>query len=247
MGERFNSDEIETHNGLLLLGWRLDNRFTSEDELMIKGYIEDALALHAKGKLTSEKIDELSLNVYNVIHFQIMNIEERAMAISKMYSKSIYLKPLVFLIDQATACFYHSYYTSALATLFIILEGYLRNVIGWKPGDENPGYSKLIKAVEDNLPDSPERRDAEAVIKVVYNWYNANSPPQFYFNRHGLLHCMREDHPIYDCMNCVRVYLLLDLLCYAEGVDCSSYIFSGNDDPFYKRVSLFKKCLKCNK
>ncbi len=244
MGEYFNDDKYreEMHKGLLLLGWRVDSRFTSEDEARIKSCIETALSLHVKGELTSDKIDKLSLSVYKTISFQIMNVEERAIMISRVYSSSTYLKPLVSLIDQATACFYHGYYTSALATLFIILESYLRNLIGWKPGDENPSFLQLREAVC-LFPDSPERRDAEAMLKNVYDWYHADSPPQFYFNRHGLLHGMRKDFSIYDHMNCVRIYLLLDLLCHLEEVDCSGYIFDEHNDIFRKRVAYFKQCM----
>ena len=242
VGEHWEDDSVRMQKGMLLLGWRADSRLTTDDEAQITPFVEEALRLQDEKNLTPEKIDRLSLKVYRIASFQMMNTEERAKLISGAYTKSSHLAPSVPLIDQATCCFFRGYYTPALATLFIVVESYLRNLYGWKPGNRDPSFGRLKSAVR-GLPDSPPRHEALAVLDAMYSRYNAANPPQFYFNRHGLLHGLRSAQDEYDKMNCARVYLLLDLLCAAEGIDTGSYIFDGPDDLFYKRCELFEACL----
>jgi len=241
MGEYWQDNFERMHDGLLLLGWRADNRLTSEDEAMITPLVEKAISLSESGCLASDEIDKLALEVYRIASFQMMNTEERAKLISGAYSQSRYLSPAVPLIDQATCCFFRGYHTSALATLFIIIESYLRNLFGWQPGHRDPTFAQLRDAVN-LLPECRSRDEAAAVLNAVYARYNAENPPQFYFNRHGLLHGIRPALGRVDEMNCARIYLLLDLLCAAEGIDTGSYVFSGPDDIFYRRNDLFRKC-----
>lgn len=225
MGEYWQDKLKRMHDGLLMLGWRADNRLTSEDEAMITPIIEKAILLNGCGRLTPDEIDKLSLEVYRIASFQMMNTEERAKLISGAYSQSRYLSPAVPLIEQATCCFYHGYRTSALATLFIIVESYLRNLLGWQPGHRDPTFSQLKNSVN-LLPECKSRNEAAAVLNAVYARYNAENPPQFYFNRHGLLHGIRTALGKVDEMNCVRIYLLMDLLCAAEGLDTGGYILT---------------------
>ena len=154
--------------------------------------------------------------------FQIMNIEERASSLIGTYQRSAYFQSLVPLIDEATLCYYRGYYTSALATLFIVLERYLRDLVGWRPGMPDPSFANLRDAVK-NHPESEARGEAEAILSVIYARYNAASPPQFLFNRHGLLHGLRGQHDV-DQMNGVRMYLLFDILCEAEAVSPTNVI-----------------------
>lgn len=241
MGEYWQDDIAEMQAGMLLLGWRADNRFTSEDEAMITPFVKRALSLHKQGLLTPDEVDALSAEVYDVISFQLMNTGERAKLISSAYCESQYLSGLVSLIDQTTCCYYRGYYTCALATLFIILESYLRSLSGWTPGQRDPTFAQLKSAVT-RLSASPSRNEAAAVLNVVYARYDAQHPPQFFFNRHGLLHGLRQDMLSLDRMNCVRIYLLFDLLCRAEGLDTGSYIFRNEDDPLRRRDKLFREC-----
>lgn len=234
-------DDERIHNGLKLLGWRADSRYTSEDMAQLAPTVERALSLQKAGGLTPDLIDELSLKVYKVISFQLMNPTDRAMHISSAYSKSLWLSPLVSLIDQATCCFYRRYYTASLAIMFIVTESYLRNLLEWEPGQADPTFTQLRAAVA-KLPECRSREEANVVLQVIYARYNANHPPQFYFNRHGLLHGIRTDMQDLDAMNCVRLYLLLDLLCEAEGVE-TGYIFADPDDVYYKRERMFRECV----
>jgi hypothetical protein len=241
MGEYWQDDLERMHNGMLLLGWRADHRLTSEDEAMITPLVERAISLNANGRLTPDDIDSLSLEVYRIASFQIMNTEERAKLISGAYSRSTYLSPAVPLIDQATCCFYRRYHTSSLATLFIVVESYLRNLLGWQPGHPDPTFAQLRSAVN-LLPECRARDEAAAVLNAVYVRFDAQNPPQFYFNRHGLLHGIRPALGEVDEMNCVRIYLLMDLLCAAERLYTGGYVFDGGDDVFYRRNDLFRKC-----
>ena len=100
----------------------------------------------------------------------------------------------------------------------------------------DPSFAELKASIR-KLPDSSVRDEAEQVLKVLYVRYNAASPPQFLFNRHGLLHGLRK-HDDVDVMNCARMFLLFDLLCYAEGLS-RSVIY---DETFHKRHTLYRVC-----
>lgn len=228
----------EVHKGLLLLGWRADGRLTSDDALRIRQVTLEALELEAAGKLDSNEIDRLSATAYSIICFEIMNIEERASSLSSIYVASQYFSSLMPLIDEATICWYRGYYTASLALLFIVLERYLRQLAA-KKGNHDPKFSYLKQCL-DIFETSETRDEATAVLNVAYAQYYANSPRQFNFNRHSLLHGVRGEQLDTDEMNCARMFLLFDLLCAAEDVEPINPI----NDAFQTRCRVFSGCSK---
>jgi hypothetical protein len=234
----WDDTEVEKVNsGLLILGWRVDGRWTSDDAALISVVAYEALEKHRRQELSADVVDELSKRVFTILEFQIMNAQERASKISSPYSDSVNLGQMVPLIDQAQLCYYRGYYTASLATMFIVVEHYLRKLFGWSPGDKDPSFHELRKAIL-KLPKSSERNAAEKIVNVIYSRYDAENPPQFYFNRHGLLHGLRDAKSI-DRMNCVRMFLLLDSFCSAEGIS-SGLIY---DEAYKDRVDIYKNCI----
>lgn len=210
-------DKVQkVHEGLLLLGWRADSRLTSDDSSMVRDVAHEALGCAEAGTLSPEAIDDLAAKAFDIMSFQIMNVDERASMASGPYKESSLFSPLVPMIDEAILCYYRGYYTAALATLFIVLEQYLRQLAGWQPGMPDPSFAALRAAVK-NHPECEARDEAEMMLLAIYSRYDAQSPPQFFFNRHGLLHGLRGPKHV-DRMNCVRVLLLFDVLCSAEGL-----------------------------
>lgn len=209
-------DVRRVHEGLLLLGWRADSRLVSDESIMIGDIANQALTYAAEGKLSANLIDQLAEKVFDVMSFQIMNVDERAFMSSGPYMESSLLAPLVPMIDEAIICYYRGYYTAALATLFIVIEQYLRRLAGWHPGMPDLSFSNLRASIN-NHSKSDARDEAEKILSVIYARYDAISPPQFHFNRHGLLHGLRGQKSV-DQMNCVRIILLFDVLCSAEGL-----------------------------
>ena len=233
-------DVRKIEQGLLLLGWKIDSRFTSDDALMLNDIALEAMDRNDREELSPDIIDKLSERTFDIMEFQIMNIEERAMMTFSCYSNSDNLKEMVPLIDQAILCYYRGYYTSALATIFIVMENYLRKLYGWMPGDRNPTFFDLRQSVS-NLPPSTAQNQASAIIDVIYAHYDATDPPQFYFNRHGLLHGLREAN-LLDRMNSVRMFLLMDSLCEAEGIG-RGLIMS---DEYNNRCEMYSNCISLN-
>ncbi len=234
------NEVADVHKGLLLLGWRADLRSTSDEAAWLSDIATEARELFAAGQLTPDAIDNLSMKAFDVMAFHVMNIYERAASVINAYEQSAFLRSLVPLIDEATLCHYRGYHTSALATLFIVLEHYLRNLAGWRPGMPNPTFANLRAAVK-NHPPSPARDEAEAILAVIYAHYDPSSPPQFLFNRHGLLHGLRGPHDV-DEMNCVRMFLLFDVLCSAEGVEPVNVI----GEEFTHRCAAYKGAVASN-
>jgi len=229
-------DEVETvHRGLLLLGWRADIRSTSDEAAMLSDIASKALEYAAAGQLTPDLIDDLSAKTFEIIASQVMVFDERASMVSGSYKESEFFRYLIPLIDEAALCYYRGYFTSALATLFIVLESYLRKLKGWLPGMPDMSFLDLRTAVK-NHPDSEMRDEAEKIISVIYARYNASSPPQFLFNRHGLLHGLRGPQDV-DRMNCVKMFLLFDVLCWAEGLERAIVI----DEEFSLRCTAYEK------
>jgi len=224
--------------GLKLVGWSSDDRLTSDDALMLRDVANEAIKMRDNRLLTPDVTDNLALKAFDILEFQIMNIDERALQLSSAYSDSQYLRPLVPLIDQSLFCYFRGYFTAALATLFILLEKYLRGLKGWKAGDKDPTFAELRAAIQ-NLPDSDSRDNAQRIINIIYARYDAANPPQFFFNRHGLLHGMREAFYM-DRLNCVRMYLLLDHLVAAEGFGGGGFI----SDVFKLRRDTYQECKK---
>ena len=237
-------DEVEVgrvHDGLLLLGWRADSRLTSEDASLARDIANEALAYSAQGTLSPELIDGLAARAFDVMSFQLMNVDERAAMTSGPYKESLLFGPLVSLIDEAILCYYRGYYTAALATLFIVCEQYLRQLSGWRPGMPDPSFAALRAAIR-KQPDSESRHEAEMILSAIYARYNTLIPPQFFFNRHGLLHGLRGSKDV-DRMNCVRMLLLFDVLCSAEGLG-RGLVYT---EEFYQRHSAYKACVRLGK
>lgn len=237
-------DEIEVekvNSGLLLLGWRVDGRWASDEATLLSKVAYKALEKEYRGELSSDIVDALSEEAFKILEFEIMNVQERALKVASPYSCSNSLKQMVSLIDQAQLCYYRGYYTAALATLFVVVENCLRNLLGWEPGDRDPSFYNLKRAIL-NLPESSERDAAEKILNVIYSRYDAENPPQFYFNRHGLLHGIRDAKSV-DRMNCVRIFLLLDSICSAEGISNGGFY----DEGYYNRVDIYENCINLYK
>lgn len=236
----WDNDEVQkVREGLLLLGWRADfGNLTSEDAWVVRDVANAALASRAQGKFTRDVCEELASRVFAVISFPVMNIDERTTMTSGPYKDSTLFGPLVPLIDESILCYYRGYYTAALATLFIVCEQYLRSLLGWKPEPPEPSFSNLRKAVRMH-PESQSRDEAEAILGVIYSHYEEKSPTDFFFNRHGLLHGLRGSKNV-DRMNCVRMLLLFDLLCFSEGLT-RGLVYT---EDFYHRHAAYKACVR---
>ena len=235
----WDEDEVgRVNEGLLLLGWRVDLRLTSDDASQARDIANESLAHSAQGTLSSDLIDDLAARVFDVMSFQLMNVDERALMTNGPYKESALFGPLVPLIDEALFCYYRGYYTAALATLFIICEQYLRQLSGWQPGMPDPSFADLRAAVNRH-PESESRREAEMILSAIYARYSAQLPPRFFFNRHGLLHGLRGPKDV-DRMNCVRMLLLFDVLCSAEGLG-RGLVYT---EEFYQRHSAYKACVR---
>jgi hypothetical protein len=173
----WDEEELEkVGEGLLLLGWRVDVRLTSDDAAFVRDIASEALAHSENGTLSPEVIDDLAARAYDVMSFQLMNVDDRAAMTSGPYKKSTFLGPLVPQIDEAILCYYRGYYTAALATLFITCEQYLRKLSDWKPGMPDPSFASLRAAVR-RLPESASRHEAEMILSAIYARYNAQVPP----------------------------------------------------------------------
>jgi hypothetical protein len=228
----------EIERGLLLIGWRADMRLTDDDAWFIQRVALEALQLHRENQLTPNQIDRLAIAAYEILEFQVMNVDERASMASGAYSRSKYFSTLVPLIDEATLCYWRGYDTAALATLFIVLESYLLLLSGWTTTTPKPSFASLKASVQKH-PRGSIRTEAEQILSKVYSRYDASSPPEFFFNSHGLLHGMRGPKSV-DRMNCVRMYLLFDILCFAEGLSRGLVL----DDKFRKRHEIYSKCIR---
>jgi tetratricopeptide (TPR) repeat protein len=237
--EGWSDERLEdVEKGLLLLGWQADGRLTSSEGVMIEEIARKALELQRAHALTAAAKDQLAVEAFDILSFQIMNVDERAFMARGPYSESKFFSPLLPLIDEATICSYRGYHTAALAILFIVLESYLRDLMGWTPGMPDPKYYQLKAAVQ-NLPSSSARDEAAEILAVVYERFDPVSPSEFLFNRHGLLHGVRGPDDV-DEMNCARMFMLFDVLCDAEGL----VRMVVNDDEFQLRHSAYSKCVK---
>ena len=236
--EVFEDEELEQiENALLLLGWKLDIRLTTEEAMCIESIAEEVIELKSNNLLTADKIDELACRTFDIMAFQVMNTEERALMIECAYSHSKYLSNLVPLIDEALFCYYRGYFTACLATLFIVTESYLLNLYGWIPSNNKPSFSGLRGAIN-NLPASDARDKAAHILSVMYSHYDATNPTPFYFNRHGLLHGLRGPLDV-DRMNCARIMQFFDSVCAAEGLGRTLFM----SEQFRRRVDAYSQCV----
>jgi len=236
--EVFDDDELEQiENALLILGWKLDIRLTTEEAMRIKSIAEEVIKLKSNNSLMIDKIDELACKAFDIMAFQVMNTEERVSMIECAYNHSKYLNKLVPLIDEALFCYYRGYFTACLATLFIVTESYLLNLYGWTPGDNKPAFSELRGSIN-NLPDSDSRDKASHVLSVIYSHYDSMNPTLFHFNRHGLLHGLRGSLDV-DRMNCARMIQFFDSVCAAEDLGRSLLV----SEQFRRRVDAYSQCI----
>jgi hypothetical protein len=208
-------------DGLRKLGWTADIRFTTENIFQLHAICEKTEELSKNDRLTNEIIDKYSLEVYNILKYQIANIDERADCVSTWYVNSVYLRSLISLIDEATLSFYRGYDIGSLSILFIVLERYLRKLSGWDPNQGDISFRQLKDSIL-TLPNAEHSKIAYEITSVIYSRYDALQPSQFYFNRHGLLHGIRGSTE-YDQMNCVRLFMLFDQLCRAENAPRTSF------------------------
>lgn len=226
-----DSDRACAQEGLLLLGWTADIRLTSDEAALAAEYGYWALNLHAVDLLTAEQRDQIADEAYDVIAPHFTDINYRAFVISGTYSTSIHIRPHLRLVDEAVLCFEHRFFSASLALFYIILEKYLRSLhrtISPLP----PTFAQLRNAV-DILPNEAPRATARALLNIVYSYYNAEHPTGLPFNRHAHIHGLQtaEHHQL----NCVRMMILLDTLCFAEGIPHGS----SNPDLVSLRLQLY--------
>jgi hypothetical protein len=235
--EVFDDDELEQiEKAMLLLGWKVDIRLTTEEAMCIKSIAEEIMELKNNASLSAAKIEDLACKAFDIMAFQVMNPNERAFMVECAYIESQYLKKLVPLIDEALFCYYRGYFTSGLATLFIVIESYLLNLYGWLPGHSKPSFASLRGGIN-KLAASKARDAAAHILSVIYSNYDAINPTPFYFNRHGLLHGLRGPLDI-DRMNCARAVQFFDSICAAEGLDRSLIV----SDRFKRRLDAYSQC-----
>ncbi len=234
-----NLDEIKfdaVKKALLLLGWKVEYRSTTEDVRCVEEITENTNKLYSSSKLTEEKTNELSYKIFEIFEYQVMSPEERSAMMESAYSQSKYFSSLIAFVDEAILCYYRGYYTSSLATLFILVESYLLNLLGWKKGTPKPSF-KSLKGAMNILPSCIERDDAAQILDVIYSFYDPANPTHFNFNRHGLLHGLRGSQEM-DMMNCARIFQFFDLLCFAEGLGRGFIV----TEPYRFRLETYKNC-----
>lgn len=231
-------EEIE--KALHEVGWTYNVRYTTEDMASIETVCKKILKDKNNEILDLSKRESFSLEIFNIISFQICNVQERSDMISTTYINSRNLKKIINLLDEAYLSFYKGCYTASLAVLFIALEKYLRQILGWVPGNPDPKFSELKNSVK-NLPDIKQAGIAYKIINTVYSRYDSLNPTLFYFNRHGLLHGVERESK-YDEMNCARLFNLFDILSYAERASRTAW--GDALEMFEKRYTIYEKCQK---
>ena len=210
-------EELERfEHGLALLGWARDYRWTGDDELHVKEVADRAFRAEEESRLDLSLREELAGHAFEILRFQILNVDERTAMASGAYRDSDVIEGLIPLIDEATLAYYRGYNTAALALLFVTIERCLRKVLRWRPGDRDPTFATLRDSVL-TLPESHARDIAHQLLSSMYARYDAASPPAFSFNRHGLLHGLRDANISIDDMNCARAYVVLDHIAFATG------------------------------
>lgn len=238
MSEGWTSEELEiVSSGLRLLGWRFDSRLTADDSLATEEIARETIELNKAGRLTESVRDDLASRAFDVLNFQIMNVDERALMATGPFARSARFSPMLPIIDEATLCYFRGYYTAALSILFVATERILLNLLNWVPGQPKPSFKKL-KAACSRLQNPDYATDAAAIINVIYADYDAGDPAPFHFNRHGLLHGLRG-RVSYDQMNAVRMFGLLDVLALAEGESRGIEM----SDEFTNRHRVFSSCI----
>jgi hypothetical protein len=226
------------NSGLALLGWRFLENITNEDSYALLAIADRALALCDTDPLFDVKIEILAYDAYRVLNLYVMEPGERAMMTTGPYLESKYLPELTPLIDEGALAYYRGYYTASFSVLLIALERYLRLVLQDAQPNANTTFAALRQSIS-CFKSSKFRDYAEVVLQGLYGRYDSASPTRFYFNRHGLLHGIREPLEI-DRMNSSRMFLLFDLLLGAEIGRIPRYMVDRN--AFDRRYQAFSEC-----
>jgi hypothetical protein len=200
--------------GLAILGWRFTESVTNEDSSELLKIADRALAISDTDPLFEQRIETLAYEAYVVLDIYIMEVGERAAMLTGPYLESKYLPQIASLISEGALAYYRGYYTASFSVLLIALERYLRLVLEDTQSGANTSFAALRQGVS-YFQSSKFRDYAEVVLKGLYGRYDPASPTRFYFNRHGLLHGIREPLEI-DRMNSSRMFALFDLLLGAE-------------------------------
>jgi hypothetical protein len=225
--------------GLALLGWCRPVRLSGDEELALMEISAKAIDAHNAGGLSDAVAEELSVDAYNILSWGVENVEFRTEIVTELYSKSPAMLPLVHFVDEVTLAYFRGYWTTALAGLFVILEAYLRAILGWRPGDPDVSFRQLREAV-DRFEPSDYQLKAKRLLDGLYARYDPLSPTRFDFNRHGLMHGIRGPSWM-DRMNCARTLTLLDSLVAAElGRGSRGYNVT---DALLARLAAYQNCV----
>jgi hypothetical protein len=215
----------DVQKGLRLLGWCADSRPTADEFRGLEELAEIALQLNVNGTLTDAIRNDMALQAFHLFDFQVMNPDERALMAGVLYLRSNYLRDSVRIVDEATLCYYRGYYAASLALLFVITEQCLLRICNWTQGSPKPSFKTLINAPL-QLQNLDRGQEAVEVLNIIYDRYQQPGDAAFGFNRHAVHHGMRGFSSM-DQMNCVRTFLLLDTIVFAEGIRRG---FAGTDE-----------------
>jgi len=237
----WDTQELEqVEEGLIPIGWLCVGSPSTDDAGLLKDISTEVRSHISAGTLTDAVVERLAWQAHDILWPYVGGAEYRAAVVTDLYSRAPLFTPLVPLLDEATLAYFRGYSTVALAGFFVLLERYLRALIGWKPGDPSVSFSDLRDKALDRFPDTAYRKRAHRLLQGVYSHYNSLNPTPFFFNRHGLLHGLRGPHTL-DSMNCNRMFVLLDQIVSVEaGRGHTGYIWSAELET---RLSLYKNCV----
>jgi len=207
--------------GMKLLGWQFSSNQTNEENALIESICNTAIDLKNRDLLTPDKEEELSSNIYTILKYKFLYEDVFADLISLVFENSMNLKQLLPLLDESVICFLSGCYTASLSLGYIVLEKYLRNIHGWKNGDQDPKFYELKNSIK-KLPNTQCADIAYDIVDIIYSRYDSINPSKYEFNRHGLLHGIKSNVD-YDEMNYVRLFYLFNTLCYAENINRTGY------------------------
>lgn len=241
MSEGWFEDEWErVHAGLALIGWSYDSRITNEDSLIVLEIADRANAVDGSNPQADEQWERLAEEAFDYIGFYVSEPSERAATVTGPYLESQYVRPLIPLINEATLTYYRGYFASSFALLLIGLESYLRDLLSLPTGGGDPTFRQLRTAIL-RFPQSRSRDAVGRLLSGLYSRYESHSPTRFYFNRHGLLHGLRDPMTI-DRLNSCRMIQLFDLLCGME--TGRSGRFMNNHAKFDTTFNAYSQCVR---
>jgi hypothetical protein len=195
---------------------------TGDDTLLLSAVASPTTSLLENGLLDEQQRETLAIEAYDILKHYVSDPRRRSWAVQARYERAPGLVNLIRLVDEATLAFLRGYFTAGFALMLIVLERYLRTVSGWRPGDPDITFAALRRAVA-RFEFSGARMIARGIVDALYSRYEALTPPAFLFNRHGLLHGLRNASAV-DEMNCARIFFLLDLLAACEGPGASEIV-----------------------